>query len=415
VDKGPEPGASGPDTSSRRERWEACGAAAVFLAFALNFGAYRVFGDGVDYYSFVQRLFGDRSTGSGYNFGTGLMNAPFYGAAKVAQAVVGARANRLLPSSITIASIACLLIAIALSAWLVRQMRLPHPWFAAVLAVFGSPLWYYATFSPSYTHAADGAAFSLAAAALWQVFAHEDLHWRVATGAALGLEVTVRPFNLALLVGALIALLAWRRVRDALLVGFGAVTVTALLLLVPLLLGTSLRRRADGELIAGNHLSFSPLSPLRMLFSEHRGLFIWTPATLLATVGIVLLLRARGRFRPFVVALTAMVVCLLLSYAFFAVWDGGWSFSARYLAAPLPFYALGLARLFATRPRRVRIGLAALVAATVMWSVFLGMSHAFGAGQNDGAFQVARRHANASFFSLAWSYSRVRHVFRAIG
>ena len=381
--------------------------------FSLNFGAYRVFGDGIDYYSFVQRLFGDRPTGSGYNFGTGLANAPFYGAAKVAQALVGARANRLLPASITIAAIAYVLLAMALTAWLVRQMKLPHPWLAALLAVFGSPLWYYASFSPSYTHAADAAGFSLAAAALWQVFAHEDIRWRVAAGAALGLEVTVRPFNLALVLGALVALLVQRRVRDAVVVGIGAAATTGLLLLVPLLLGTSLRRRADGEVVA--HLAFSPLSPFRMLFTEHRGLFIWTPATLLATVGIALLLRARGRFHPFVATLTVMVASLLASYAFFAVWDGGWSFSARYLAAPLPFYAVGLAQLFATRLRRVRTGLAALAGAAVLWSVFLGMSHAFGAAQSDGAFGVARRHASSSFFSLAWSYSRVRHVFKPLG
>ena len=394
---------------------EAIGAVAVFLVFSLNFGAYRVFGDGVDYYSFVQRLFADRSHGSGYNFGTGLSNAPFYGAAKVAQALVGARANRLLPASITIASISYVLLAMALSVWLVRQMSLPRPWLAALLAVFGSPLWYYASFSPSYTHAADAAGFSLAAAALWQVFAHDDLRWRVAAGAALGLEVTVRPFNLALVVGAFVALVAQRRVRDAIVVGLGAGATTGVLLLVPLILGTSLRRRADGGVVAGNHLVFSPLSPFRMLFTEHRGLFIWTPATLLATLGIALLLRSHARFHPFVTTLTVMVVSLLASYAFFAVWDGGWSFSARYLAAPLPFYALGLAQLFAARRRGLRARIAPLVGAAVLWSVFLGMSHAFGAAQSDGAFGVARRHANSSFFSLAWSYSRVRHLFRAIG
>ena len=410
-----ERGTGAPATPGRHERWEALGAAAVFVVFALNFGAYRVFGDGIDYYSFVQRLFGDRSNGSGYNFGTGLVNAPFYGSAKVVQAVVGPRADRLLPASITLASVACVLLAMALSAWLVRQLRLPHPWLAVVLAVFGSPLWYYASFSPSYTHAADAAAFSLAATALWQMFEHDDLRWRIATGAALGLEVTVRPFNLALLVGAVVALLALKRARDAVVVAFGALTVTAVLLLVPVSLGTGLRRRADGGLVAANHLVFSPLSPLRMLVTEHRGLFIWTPATLLATVGVVILLRARSRFHPFVVTLTVMVVSLLLSYAAFAVWDGGWSFSARYLAAPLPFYALGLAQLFALGTRRGRVVVATLVGATVLWSVFLGMSHAFGAKQSDGAFEVARRHANSSFFSLAWSYSRVRHVFRGIG
>ena len=408
------------DPSRSGARWERFAAPGLFLAFALNFGTYRISGDGVDYYSFVQRLFGDRPAGSGYNFGTGLMNAPFYGAAKVVQAVAGTRADRLLPGSITIASIAYVLLAAALSAWLVRRIGLPHPWFAAVLAVFGSPLWYYASFDPSYTHAADAAAFSLTAEALWQVFERDNLGWRLVCGAALGLEVAVRPFNFSLGVGAVIALIAWKRLRDALLVGCGALLFAGVLLLVPLLLGTGLRTRSDGSVIPASLLTFSPLSPFRMLATDHRGLFIWTPTTLLATIGVVLLLRSRSRFDPFLSTLTAMVVCLLASYAFFAVWDAGWSFSARYLAAPLPFYALGLARLFAIKPRGKRVQVAALIGATVLWSVFLGMTHGFDTHEfevpaNDGAIELAGTQAHTTFFKLAWTYSELRSVVKATG
>lgn len=44
-------------------------ASLLYLVFAQNFGAYRVFGDGTDYFSLAQRLFGDRDAASGYNFG----------------------------------------------------------------------------------------------------------------------------------------------------------------------------------------------------------------------------------------------------------------------------------------------------------------------------------------------------------
>ena len=69
------------------------GVLVAFAAFALNFGAYRVFGDGVNYYAFTERLFGDTSGGTAYNFGAGLMNAPFYGVAKLAGVVVAIRGS----------------------------------------------------------------------------------------------------------------------------------------------------------------------------------------------------------------------------------------------------------------------------------------------------------------------------------
>jgi hypothetical protein len=413
VDNGLAPGS--PDQSGAR--WERFVAVGVFVVFALNFGAYAISGDGTVYYAFVQRLFGDVPSASGYNFGTGLMNAPFYGVAKIVQAVVGARADRVLPGSITIASIAYVLLAIALSAWLIRQLGLPHGWAAAVLAVFGSPLWYYASFDPSYTHAADAAAFSLTAAALWQVFAHEDIGWRIALGAALGLEVAVRPFNASLTVGAFVALIAWRRLRDALVVGSTAVVCIGALLLVPRFLGTALG--TQNAITKSGLFTFSALVPLKMLVTDERGLFIWTPTTLLGTIGVVLLLRTRSRFDPFLSTLTAMVVCLLVSYGFFSAWDAGWSFSQRYLAAPLPFYAIGLARLFATRPRMARIRVVALIAVTVLWSVFLGMTHAFESHTfeppaNDGAIELAGTQANTGFFRLVWKYSGVRSLVRDI-
>ena len=49
------------------------------------------------------------------------------------------------------------------------------------------------------------------------------------------------------------------------------------------------------------------------------------------------------------------------------------------------------------------------VAAT-LWSVFLGMNHAFGASQPDGAFAVAGKRSATQFLHRTWSYSRIRHL-----
>ena len=397
-----------------RPRAGLIGAAVVFTLFSLNFGAYRVFGDGVDYYSFVQRLFGDRPNGSGYNFGTGLMNAPFYGVGHVVKLVVGdGRIGRhVLPASITLASIAYVLLAMTLTAWLLGQLRLPLRGFVLVVTVFGSPVWYYASFSPAYTHAADAAAFAIATVCLFRAITHADPRWYVLAGAACGLELAVRPFNVGVVAGACAALVAARKVRPALLVGAASAAAYGVLVLVPLALGTGLRTRASGETVAsgGGVLGFAPLTPLRMLFTPHRGLFVWTPVTALGVIGFILLMRRRREHRLFLAVLGAMGAGLLLMHASLLWWDGGWSFSMRYLASLLPLYAVGLGGLLdAVRSRR-RAAVIAAATACALWSVFLGMSHAFGARQSDNAFQVASRHSPGQFAHLTWSYSRVRHL-----
>lgn len=384
----------------------------LFAAFALNFGAYRVFGDGEQYFSFLERLFGVREEGSGYNFGVGLMNAPFYAAAFVAEkAGLAAGGHSITQAAITIASITWLLVAGIVTLCFLDRMNLPRRGVAVAAALLGTPAWYYASFSPSYSHAADAGAFALAAAGVWWLWHREDLLPRLAAGGAMGLAVAVRPFNAGVVAGCVLALVAYRRYRDAVLTGVAAVAAFALLATVPLALGLGLTSRFDGTSVSAGSVGLAPLSPLRMLFSLHRGLFVWTPVTLLAVIGLVLLLRGR-RERPFLVTLAAMGSGLLLMHVALDWWDGGWSFSMRHLAAPVVLYGVGVAGFLAAVRRPLAV--TAVVAATC-WSVFLGMNHAFGASQQDGADEIAGRTISGDrtprdLADLTWSYSRIRHV-----
>jgi hypothetical protein len=399
-------------SAANADRRGVLAAGVAFTLFALNFGAYRVFGDGVDYYSFVQRLFGDRRTGSGYNFGTGLLNAPFYALGLVAKAAAGGGrlAAHALPASITFASITYALVALVVSAWVVGRLGLRNRGAAALAAVFGTPVWYYASFSPAYSHAADAAVFSIATAALYLALRRNRLRWFAAFGAALGVAVTVRPYNLGVVAGAIIALAVIRPWRAVAVTAAATAVAFGLLVTIPVALGAGLHTRASGEPVATKYFQFSPLSPLRMLFTPHRGLFVWTPVTALAIVGIVLYLRSRRPDRDFVAVVTAMAAGLLLIYASFSWWDAGWSFSMRFLASPVVFYAIGVAALLSELHGRWRAVAAGATTVCVLWSIFLGMNHAFGASQSDGAFQVATTRGPSAFVHLMWSYSRARHV-----
>ena len=386
----------------------------LFLVFALNYGEYSVReADGRQYFSFDQRLFGDTTHATGYNFGVGLMNAPFYAVGRLAYAAGfhGHGSTTPMMAVITLASIAWVLLAGVLCAWLLARLGLRHRGLSVAAAIFGSPVWYYASFVPSYSHAADAAAFTLAATAAYQALRTGSGRWAVATGAALALCVAVRPFNIAVAAACVLGLAALRRLRAAATVAAAAAVVFAVAVSIPLALGLSLTDRINGTSVSAGSVGFAPLSPLRMLFTDHRGLFVWTPVTALAAVGVALLFARRHPQRDYLALLTAMTVAIVLMHAAYTFWDGGWSYSARQLAAPLPFFAVGVAGLLASARTRVALRAAtAVVVAAACWSVWVGMNHAFGVSARQGAVGVATTRSLAAFRHLAWSYSRARHA-----
>ena len=92
---------------------------------------------------------------------------------------------------------------------------------------------------------------------------------------------------------------------------------------------------------------FDPVTPLKMLGSDHRGLFLWTPLTALAVVGFVLLVyRARhDDRRQFLLTLSASAFALLFAHSIWGFWDGAFSFSSRFLTALFPVFLIGVAEL----------------------------------------------------------------------
>ena len=67
-------------------------------------------------------------------------------------------------------------------------------------------------------------------------------------------------------------------------------------------LAQCLRNRFDAQ--------FDLRVPAKMLFSLQRGLFLWTPLTLLASIGFALLLRSRRDRRPYLWGLAVSALCL---------------------------------------------------------------------------------------------------------
>ena len=121
---------------------------------------------------------------------------------------------------------------------------------------------------------------------------------------------------------------------------------------------------------------FDPVTPLKMLGSDHRGLFLWTPLTAFAVVGFVLLVyRARhDDRRQFLWTLSASAVALLVAHSIWGSWDGGFSFSNRFLTALFPVFLIGVAEL----RRRFGAPIYALLVLCVAWSLMLAFVHNIG-------------------------------------
>ncbi|HET8892678.1 MAG TPA: hypothetical protein VFM96_01080 [Gaiellaceae bacterium] len=382
----------------------------LFALFALNFNAYRVFGDGAIPFDFTRYLFGEDVHPISYQFGLALLDAPFYGIGKLISAaglaeIQGAPVGA---AMISFAANAFVVGAAGAALVLLRGLRLPGAGFALAAAVFGMPLFYYGTFSPSYTHASDALLLTTAAMLVFWYFRGGSLPALVLAGCVLGLATTVRYFNGAEAAAFVGSLMVLGHRRHALVAGASTVATAGLLFLIPVGLGVP-------TLVPGYTpeaaLRFTPQASLEMLFSNHRGLLVWSPVALLGFIGFARVFRTRVANRPFLGTLVAMGAALLVAYSFIPFWDGGWSFSQRYLTGLFPIVVIGLAGLFEWR----RIPTVALASLAALWSVYLGLNHVFGALQSDGAVQIAAmlgdgRRSAGDFFHLIVVYSKLRYL-----
>ena len=341
---------------------------------------------------------------------------PFYAVGRLL-ATVGVPTIDGAPSAEACVAIGAILVtlgALVIIARLVSALDLPLPAFAAFTATFGMPLFYYGTWAGGKTHAWDTFLFAAVLVVLLRYVRSglSDERLLIALGLLLGFSATVRYFSAPAGVALVASLVVLRRSRQAAVLAAIAAATWGLLSIVPISVGAHL---SGGGYDTGV-LSFAPLGPLKMLVTDHRGLFVWSPIAVIGLIGYVRLLRRRPRDRQFLVVAGLMAVATLISYAAVPFWDGTWSFSQRYLTPVTPLVAVGVAGL-AEGHRRWTIALASLAAA---WTVFLALNLQFvgpphgdyttiRGGASDLALQVIREHVTPGAY--AWGiYHRSRLV-----
>jgi len=107
----------------------------------------------------------------------------------------------------------------------------------------------------------------------------------------------------------------------------------------------------------------SPEYLMRLLLDPSKGLFVLSPVLLIALAGI------RGAWkampRPAFIALIATPLSILLTFAGYPNWFGGWTVGARYLVAAVPFLAVLIAFAAATSIEALLLGASVTVIAIV--------------------------------------------------
>jgi hypothetical protein len=383
----------------------------VYGLFALTFAHFQVKGDGAVYFNLLRRFFGEHPDSSfAYQFGSDVWNWPFFLIGKLLGGIFGSEPKVFHVTfeelSITVASNAAFVLTLYLAWQLLRELDLPRDPVTLFVTVFGTPLFYYVVFEPSAKHAVDTLVITAASLVTLRLLRGGTDRQAVILGALAGVALNVRYVNVAFFFAVAIVL-ALRRQRAFTIAGATAVVVGPAIFALPALRGISYfvpsyfpKSQALGRLAAGAHPlvggvsnplnGFDPMIPLKMLFSVHRGLFLWTPLTALAVVGFALTLRrdTDDDRRRFLWTLLVASVALLLVHTVWGQWDGGFAFSQRFLTSLFPLFLIGVAEL----RRRFDWRLMPALVVCVAWALAVAFVHDVGydrVSQHDGVDRIA--------------------------
>jgi hypothetical protein len=369
----------------------------VYGLFAVTFASFQVKGDALVYFNPLRKFFGEKPDFAfAYQFGSDIWNTPFFLVGKGLGAIFGFQPKIFHVSFeeilITVATQVAFVVTLYLGWRLLRELDMPAGPAVLFLTAFGSPLFYYVVFDPAMKHAVDALVLTAAVLFLLRVHTQGLDRQAVFLGALAGWSLNIRYVNFAFFFAVAIALALYRW-RAALIALVTAAIVGPLIFAIPALRGISYfvpsyfpKSSAMGRFAAGAHSviadnsnplnGFDPATPFKMLFSNHRGLFVWTPLTAVAVIGFALVLRRPydHERKRFLWTLLAAAAALLAAHSIWGFWDGAFSFSTRFLTGLFPFFLVGIAELC----RRFSWRVYPLLAICVAWSLVLAFIHVIG-------------------------------------
>jgi lipopolysaccharide/colanic/teichoic acid biosynthesis glycosyltransferase len=287
-----------------------------------------------------------------FPIGPAVLALPLYLAALLAGGTGQSEYSGLLTGAFLLTSLLCGLFAVVLC-WRLARQRV-----AVVAAVACTPFLFYLLYEPSYSHTFNAFAVTAFVFVWWRSrHRRSTLGW-LGLGLLAGLMTLTRWQDGVLAAIALLPVGGRPRWRILLLVPGMLIALAPQLLVDQVVFGTWWPQRPAGQALdpgAGHQL--------QVLVSSWHGLFVWSPMTLMAAVGMLFI---RDRWLR-TACLYALVVQTLINGAA-PDWSGGAAFGARRFIDLLPFWAFGLAAL----ADRVPPALAwAATVISVAWNVLL--------------------------------------------
>jgi len=255
---------------------------------------------------------------------------------------------------------------------------------AALVAWLGTPALFYSHLVPTYSHAPSWFAAALFLTVWYQTRAARTWRGWIALGLAGGLMGLVREqdavFLVAPAVDEAIRLLPgvrhlsarwWRDVARTVM-GGALMAVAAFVAFLPQL---AVYKTLYGDFRPSSDVSqkmhYNVPNGLNVLFNPEHGLFLWTPALLLAVVGLGLLLRRDARLG---LALCSGLVLTWYLNGAIQTWTTAGAFGARRFIVCTPIFAVGFAELFRVYGMlpdrtRLRLWVPVFVAAAIYWNI----------------------------------------------
>jgi hypothetical protein len=228
-----------------------------------------------------------------------------------------------------------------------RLFGVPAALWSTLVVWLAGPAVYYSVISPAYSHATSLFAVSLFVLIWLRSIGRYDLARGLLLGLAGGLAALVRWQDAIVLLLPACELISARlsgRLSTSRLAGLAGALAAGLVagVLPQLAAWQAVFGSALVVPQGGSFMRWTEPALLSVLFSTRRGLFLWTPALLLAAAGLAWLWR-RDRLVGSATALTVAVAV----YVNAAVWDwwAGEAFGARRFISYTPLFVLGLAAL----------------------------------------------------------------------
>ncbi len=297
-----------------------------------------VYGDGIFYFSWLRSVvvdhninfaneyahFGVNTPGNKHPIGAPLFWLPWYAQAHT---IIGGTGYEFLYQLLAgfLSVLAALSGLILLYRLLARVFSQTASALAAISIALTTNLLFYGSIDPVNSHA-----ISFFAVTVFLSFLYSKHISPFLTGCALGFCALVRPQD------AVLGLLALPKYTKMFFLG-AVLTFSVQLLAWYALYGTPWR---SPYLTGGESFTWWSPNFFNVLFSPTNGLFLWTPITLLATLGFIFW---KDKRRVWFLALFILQVTIVGSWS---IWWQGASYSGRMLVSTLPVLAFGLSALY---------------------------------------------------------------------